>query len=137
MADPEDVNDRMRELALKLPVDSYIQIVIRFIGQSALFYMQIRGLGTLKLNSTKEYVNKYITEFYQVDMFYRRTLEAYHELLTKENPIELVLNAAKRQLDLEYAKIANLLNLEWLTCVEEKRHLVYRNGVEASGRLLC
>ena len=120
MADPEDVNDRMRELALKLPVDSYIQIVIRFIGQSALFYMQIRGLGTLKLNSTKEYVNKYITEFYQVDMFYRRTLEAYHELLTKENPIELVLNAAKRQLDLEYAKIANLLNLEWLTCVEEK-----------------
>ena len=53
-------------------------------------------------------------------MFYRRTLEAYHELLTKENPIELVLNAAKRQLDLEYAKIANLLNLEWLTCVEEK-----------------
>lgn len=120
MADPEDVNDRMRELALKLPVDSYIQIVIRFIGQSALFYMQIRSLGTLKLNSTKEYVNKYITEFYQVDMFYRRTLEAYHELLTKENPIELVLNAAKRQLDLEYAKIANLLNLEWLTCVEEK-----------------
>ena len=53
-------------------------------------------------------------------MFYRRTLEAYHELLTKENPIELVLNAAKRQLDLEHAKIANLLNLEWLTCVEEK-----------------
>ncbi|MCS2813911.1 hypothetical protein NXX52_14590 [Bacteroides ovatus] len=45
MADPEDVNDRMRELALKLPVDSYIQIVIRFIGQSALFYMQIRTLA--------------------------------------------------------------------------------------------
>ena len=26
------------------------ELFIRFIGQSALFYMQIRGLGTLKLN---------------------------------------------------------------------------------------
>lgn len=120
MADPGDVNDRMRELSLKLPADSHIQIIIRFIEQSALFYMQVRGLGTLKLNHTKEYVNKYITEFYLVDMSYRKTLEAYHELITKENPIELVLNVAKRQLDQEYAKIANLLNLEWLTCVEEK-----------------
>lgn len=120
MADPEDVNDRMRELSLKLPADSHIQIIIRFIEQSALFYMQVRGLGTLKLNNTKEYVNKYITEFYLVDMSYRKTLEAYHELITKENLIELVLNVAKRQLDQEYAKVANLLNLEWLTCVEEK-----------------
>lgn len=61
-------------------------------------------------------------------MFYRRTLEAYHELLTKENPIELVLNAAKRQLDLEHAKIANLLNLEWLTCVEEKAPGLQKRG---------
>lgn len=120
MADPDEVNDRMRELALKLPVDSSIQIVIRFIGQSALFYMHVHGLGTLKLNSPKEYVHKYITEYYQVDMCYRKTLEAYHELITKENPIEEVLNVAKRQLDQEYAQTTNLLNLEWLTCVEEK-----------------
>lgn len=120
MADPEEVNDRMRELSLKLPADSHIQLIIRFIEQSALFYIQVRGLGTLKLNHTKEYVNKYITEFYLVDMFYRKTLEAYHDLITKENPIEHMLNVAKRQMDQEYAKVANLLNLEWLTCVEEK-----------------
>ena len=120
MADPEEVNDRMRELSLKLPTDSHIQLIMWFIEQSALFYMQVRGLGTLKLNNTKEYVNKYITEFYLVDMFYRKTLEAYHELITKENPIEHVLNVAKRQMDQEYAKVTNLLNMEWLTCVEEK-----------------
>ena len=120
MADPEQVNDRMRELSLKLPVDSDIQIAIRFIEQSALYYAQVRGLGTLKLNSTKEYIEKYTEEFYLVDLYYRRTLEAYHELITKENPIEQTLSSAKRQLDLEYAKIANVLNLEWLTCVGEK-----------------
>ena len=120
MADPEQVNDRMRELSLKLPVDSDIQIAIRFIEQSALYYAQVRGLGTLKLNSTKEYVDKYISGFYLVVTYYRLTLEAYHELITKECPIEQTLTSAKRQLDLEYAKICNILNIEWLTCVKEK-----------------
>ena len=120
MADPEQVNERMRELSLKLPVDSNVQIAIRFIEQSALYYTQVRGLGTLKLNFTKEYVDKYVSEFYLVDTYYRLTLEAYHELITKECPIEQILTSAKRQLDLEYAKICNIFNLEWLTCVKEK-----------------
>ena len=120
MADPEQVNDRMRELSLKLPADSDIQIAIRFVEQSALYYAQVRGIGTLRLNSTKEYVEKYMEEFYLVDLYYRRTLEAYHELITKENPIEQTLGTAKRQLDQEYAKMVNVLNLEWLTCVGEK-----------------
>lgn len=129
VADPENVNRKMRELTLKLPVDSGIQTIIRFVDLSALFYLQVRGLGTLKLNSPKEYVHKYTTEFYLVDMFYRQTLEAYHKLITQDNPIEDVLNAAKRQLDLEYAKITNLLNLEWLTCVEEKGALFTETGL--------
>ncbi len=120
MADPEQVNERVRGLSLKLPVDSGIQVAIRFIGQAALYYTQVRGLGTLKLNSAKEYVDKYTGEFYLVDWYYRLTLEAYHELITKECPIEQTLTSAKRRLDLEYAKVCNILNLEWLTCVKEK-----------------
>ena len=130
IADPERVNGRMRELSLKLPVDSDIQIAIRFIEQSALFYAQVRGLGTLKLNSTQEYVEKYTGEFYLVDLYYRRTLEAYHGLITKENAIEQTLSDAKRQMDLEYAKITNALNLEWLTCVEEKNAWFTETGLK-------
>ncbi len=129
MADPDEVNDRMRELSLKLPIDSNVQIVIRFIEQAALYYMQVRGIGTLKLNSTQEYVEKYTSEFYLVDMYYRRTLEAYHALITKENPLEKTLGDAKRQLDQDYAKLANVLNLEWLTCVEEKGEWFTKTGL--------
>ena len=130
MADPEDVNDRMRELSLKLPVASNVQITIRFVEQSALYYTQVRGLGTLKLNSPKAYVEKYTSEFYLVDMYYRHTLEAYHELITKEIPIEQTLGVAKRQLDQDYAKIANVLNLEWLTCVQEKDNAFAETGLK-------
>lgn len=130
MADPESVNERMRELSLKLPVDSNIQIAIRFIEQAALYYSQTKSLGTLRLNSVGEYVDMYTEEFYLVDLYYRRTLETYHELITKENPIEQTLNIAKRQLDLDYAKIANVLNQEWLTCVEEKGDCFAKTGLK-------
>ena len=130
MADPEQVNERMRELSLKLPVDSNVQIAIRFIEQSALYYTQVRGLGTLKLNSIKEYVDKYVSEFYLVDTYYRLTLEAYHELITKECPIEQTLTSSKRQLDLEYAKICNILNIEWLVCVKEKGNWFTETGLK-------
>lgn len=130
VADPEAANSKMRELTLKVPVESGIQVIIRFIEYSALFYMQVRGLGTLKLNNSKDYIDKYLNEFYLVDMYYRRTLEYYHLLISNENPIETVLNTAKRQLDQEYAKVVNVLNLEWLTCVEEKGKLFSETGLK-------
>lgn len=130
MADPESVNERMREMSLKLPVDSNIQIAIRFVEQAALYYSQTKSLGTLRLNSVREYVDKYTEEFYLVDLYYRHTLETYHELITKESPIEQTLNTAKRQLDLDYAKIANVLNHEWLTCVEEKGDCFNKTGLK-------
>lgn len=128
MAAPDEVNDRMRQLSLKLPIEGDIQTVIRFIEQAALYYMQVRGISTLKLNSTKEYVEKYIGEFYLVDMYYRHTLEAYHTLITMENPLEKTLGDAKRQLDQDYAKMSNVLNLEWLTCVKEKGNWFAETG---------
>ncbi len=65
-----------------------------------------------------------------VDLYYRRTLEAYHELIAKECPIEQTLADVKRQLDLEYSRITNVLNLEWLTCVQEKGAWFTETGLD-------
>ena len=119
VADPAEVNEKMRELSLKLPMTSNTQVVIRFIEQMALYYDKVRSIGTLKLNTPNDYVNRYTTEFYGVDLLYRRSLEAYHLLITKDIPIENNLSLAKRELDLDYAKISNIINLEWLTCINE------------------
>ena len=123
VADPAYVNERMRELSIKFPVSSDIQVVIRFMEQVALYYDKVRTVGSLRLNTPEEYVQRYIKELYLVDLFYRHSLEAYHELITKENPIEQVIHDTKRQLDQEYAKLTNVLNLEWLTCVQEREDL--------------
>ena len=123
MTEPDEVNEKMRNLALKFSAQSDIQVVIKFIEQVALYYEKVKTVGTMKLNSPEEYVQLYVNELYQADMFYRHSLEAYHDLITKENPIEQTINDAKNQLDQEYAKLTNVLNLEWLTCVMEREDL--------------
>lgn len=120
VADPTYVNDRVRELSIKFPESSNIYDVIRYMGHVALYYDKVRTIGSLKINTPEEYVQRYITEFYLIDMYYRHSLEAYHKLITKETPIEQVINDTKYQLDIEYAKLTNVLNLEWLTCVQER-----------------
>lgn len=119
MTEPDEVNDRMRNLSLKFSVKSDIQVVIKFVEQVALYYEKVKAVGTMKLNSPEEYVQLYVNELYLADMFYRHSLEAYHDLITRENPIEQTIHDAKNQLDQEYAKFANVLNLEWITCVTE------------------
>ena len=120
IAEPMKVNEHIRELSLKLPEQSVIQIVFRFVEQMALYYEKARIIGTLKLNSPEAYIQKYLNEFYSIDMCYRRALEAYHELITKEISIDQALYKAKQQLDQEYAKIVNIFNLEWMSCVTEQ-----------------
>lgn len=118
--DPGAVNERMRELAIKFSDDADIQMTIRFTEQVALYYDKQRKVDTLKLNTPEEYVQRYTGDWYQLDTFYRHALEAYHELISKESPIEQTVQTVKQQLDQEYAKFTNVLNLEWLTCVTER-----------------
>ena len=118
--DPVGANERMRELSMKFSEKSDIQTAVRFVKQMACYYDRVKHIGTLKLNSPEEYVQRYINEFYLIDMYYRRALEAYHILITKEIPIESTFDKVKKDLDREYARISNVLNLEWLTCVNEK-----------------
>ena len=120
ITEPDKVNERVRELSLKMPVISKVQKVIDFIEQLALYYEMTREIGTLKLNTPQDYINLYKETFYKVDKCYRNALDSYYEALNITTPVEQTLNDAKKLLDAEYAKIVNVLNLEWLGCVKEK-----------------
>ena len=120
LTSPDTVNERMRTLSLKLPIGSDVLLAISYVEHLALYYDKVRNIGTLKLNTAEEYVQKYVSDYYLIDTFYRQSLEDYHQLVTKEIPIMQTLGSAKARLDADYAKLTNVLNLEWLTCVVEK-----------------
>ena len=118
-SDPDSVIEMTRKLYVKMPMDSTIRIAIRFIEQVALYYQTAKHVDTLKLDTTDQYVARYTTEWYRFDLFYRHALESFHSVIRDTTPIDEVLGKTKQQLDMDYAKTINLMNLEWLTCVNE------------------
>lgn len=126
ISEPDRVKDRMRSMALKFSPQADIQVVFKFIEKVALYYGKVKAIGSLRLNTTEAYVQKYIDReegLCLVDLCYRQSLEAYHELITKNFDIEQNISDVKHQLDMEYDKLTNELNLEWLTCVLEQENL--------------
>lgn len=119
-SDPDEVMERLRALSIKLPVDSDIQLVVSFIEHLAQYYSKAKSIGTLKLNTPDDYVQAYTKDWYLLDLHYRCSLEAFHQIVTHETPIYSVIYAAKKKLDADYARWANVVNLEWMQCVKEK-----------------
>ncbi|WP_455621045.1 PglZ domain-containing protein [Parabacteroides sp.] len=120
VTEPAEMQERLRLLSQKLPTDSVLQQAINFLMQIAFYYEMVRGLGSMKLNTPEAYVQLYTNDLYRLDTFYRCALEEYHELLSKDVPIFTCLNGLKQKFDEEYARMVNVLNLEWMTCVVEK-----------------
>ncbi len=120
IAEPTEAQERLRMLSQKLPVESVTQLAIRCLTYMALYYEKVKDLGSLKLNSTEAYVQLYISDLYQVDTFYRLALEAFHALLSKDVPLFTCLSQLKRQFDGDYARMTNVINVEWMNCVVDK-----------------
>ena len=120
IADPTATYERTRNLTLKFSAESPVQPVIQFLSQAAMFYTTMRSTGSLRLNTPDDYIDRYTTLYYKLDTYYRKTLEAYHQLLTMGTPLMQEIEESKTAVDKDYATICNQINLEWLICVDEK-----------------
>ena len=118
ISDPSGSNDRLRKLSLKLPPDSKLQQVIGYLGYVCMAYEKIQNFGTYKLKSATEYIYKYRSEFYLIDMHYRKSLENFGEISSALQIYESVY-ALKKNFDADYAKAVGEFNIEWLKCVNE------------------
>ena len=115
---PVEINKRLRSLSLRLPVDSKLQPVISFLSNACYMLEKIQAMGTYKLRTPLDYVNKYTTEFYLVDTYYRFSVDVFSDI-EPIIPIYDCILSFKKQLDDEYSKQCNLFNLEWINCVNE------------------
>lgn len=120
VAEPVETQKKLRQLSQKFSGESSVQLAIGFLTHTACYYEKVKDLGSLKLNSTEAYVQLYIHDLYRLDTAYRCASEAYHALLAKDVPIHTCLNELKQKFDADYARLTNVLNLEWMNCVEEK-----------------
>jgi len=119
-ADPVKANANLRALRQKKAEDSSVLPAIDYLSQLAFYYEKVKGLGSLVLNTPDDYVRFYTERFYLVDQYYRLAVEKYYRLRLSEMSISEVIYKTRDRLNEHYAKITNILNLEWTKCLKEK-----------------
>lgn len=114
---PAHVCERLQELEGKAQVGSSLEQVIDYFKKVCKYYEIANGTGSLKLNTPDLYINRYVSYFYQLDMYYRQAISIYAglDITSRTNKVEEV----KLQLDMDYASLVNELNLEWIHCIKE------------------
>ena len=113
---PAEVNERIRSM-LNKAVDEDVKATLDFASKLCDFYATKAAVKTGRLSDPKDYVQAYTSEIYMLDMFYRQALELFTSL--GEVPIYEMLEEAKRRLNLDYAKVTNELNLNWMASVNK------------------
>lgn len=116
VSDPLTVIDKARELRLKFVPEAEIQNAISFMEQVATFYEELRNVGNTKLGSAEEYVANYAGDWCRIDTCYRQAIRFYRACFVA-GVISDSISQAKARLDVDYAKFANAINLEWIECV--------------------
>lgn len=118
VSSPVASNERLRNLALKVPVGSEVAEVIEFMSKACLLLEKIAAFGSFTLRTPVEYIRKYTSEFYLIDTYYRQCVGEFRDI-PPTIPVHDRLLAFKKYIDEEYSKRVNLLNQEWMSCVRE------------------
>ena len=116
--EPEIVTNRIEDLLLKHNDHGMMAQVMDYALLVARFYQKSLSLGSLTLNTPDEYVMRYQEDYYVIDQLYRQAEELYFKI---DPSCELftTIQQTKSNLDQNYAKLSNRMNLEWTRCIKD------------------
>ena len=117
-ADPEIVINRVEDLLIKHNDHGAMAMMMDYTLLVARIYKAMQVAGSLTLNTPDEYVNRYCEDYFLIDQLYRQVNECYFKL-DPSSEVYATAQQTKHLLDLNYAKFANRLNLEWTRCIKE------------------
>ncbi len=124
-AEPAEVGEKVRDMQQKNDDEHR---VLEFVGIVCDYYDACDKIKTIRLNTPSDYIQKYVSEFYLLDSYYRKAIECF--TLARGSAIGENLRCVKEKLDLDYAKFCNMLNLEWTDCL-----LSDKDGLDGIGTL--
>ena len=116
--EPEVVINRIEDLLLKHNDHGMMAQVMDYSLLVAKFYQKALSLGSLTLNTPDEYVMRYEEDYYVIDQLYRQAEELYFKI-DPSCALFTTIQQIKSNLDQNYSKLCNRMNLEWIRCVKE------------------
>ena len=120
---PEDGVNQIERLWLRLADNSNLRACAEYVNLMGQYYLLASKVSSqLKRNTPEEYISFYTETFYKIDRYYRVALEKYYGIESEMSELYVAIQQTKQQLDKDYAKLVNLLNIEWISCVCDKGH---------------
>lgn len=126
--EPQKVIDRLEELMVKHGDNNDLATVMDYGILVARYYERVLAMGSYVLDTPDSYVQKYQSDYYLIDQLYRLATGAFYNVSPTSVLFETIQNV-KHLHDLNYAKLVNRINLEWMRSVEEA------GGMQAVGGL--
>lgn len=118
-AEPDKAFHRLVVLCSKIEDYDDVTKAAEYAITVAKFYEKVLRLGSVVYNTPDEYIQRYTISLYLFDTYYRTSIAQFH-VLNDALDCYAALEAAKHQLDKEYARMANKINTEWVRCLKEK-----------------
>lgn len=118
MEAPKKAMAKLEELKVKHSDNNEVGAVIDYDMLVARYYECALSLGSITLNQPDDYLHKYRDEYYLIDQLYRQSIECFCKI-SPTIALYDVVQKVKRNLDVQYAKLCNRINLEWMRCVKE------------------
>lgn len=115
---PKKAINRLEELRIKYNNNNEIGGIIDYVVLVARYYECTLSLGSITLNQPDEYLNKYQNEYFLLDQLYRQSIECYNKISPTVSLYEAI-QKVKQNLDIQYSKLCNRINLEWMHCVKD------------------
>ena len=128
MESPKKAMNRLEELRSKHSNPGETGGVIDYAMLVARYYECTLAIGSITLNQPDDYLEKYQHEYYLPDQLYRQSIECYSKISPNSALYEPV-QKVKQNLDRQYTKLCNRINLEWMRCVKEAGGMTAVHGL--------
>lgn len=114
---PQEIIKKLENLSLQLDLEYSVKTCLKYLIQVAKMHQLITDVQTYILDTPEEYVHLYTNTFYKIDGSYRRAIANYKNLDLPEIPNNIQLDELHSELNSSYDKHTDLLNREWLKCL--------------------
>lgn len=114
---PLDIIKKLETLSLQATLPNVVQQALKYCIQVAKVHQYVNEVSTYTLNTPEEYVHWYTDTLYKVDSSFRRAILIKKAIDGSEIPDNFGLDNIQTGLNAAYDKHTDVLNREWLKCL--------------------
>lgn len=115
---PKEIIKKLETLSLQQDLEAAVKACLRYVIKVAKMHQLVGDISSYVLDKPEEYVQLYTNTLYKIDGSYRRAITSYKNLDIPEIPEAFGLEQIHTALNATYDKHTDMLNREWLKCLD-------------------